>query len=152
MMVCHDRRRLTICADQGPYRNAFPDVIRSCVLSKGDNNMPRLTSCDCGCYPRETMACDARRRSTVCAAQVLCGHATPDNILPAMTGYHAHKSSDRVCYPKAIMECRPTSSNGVCFPRVMMACYDRRRPIMCCPSTMWACHARRHQTVCGVQG
>ena len=87
-MACHARRRSTVCAakrrrwhatpdavrpcvlpkgDDGMH--ATPDVVRPCVLPKGDDGMPRPTSLDRVCCPKAMMACHARRRSTVCAAQ-----------------------------------------------------------------------------------
>ncbi|TMW85119.1 hypothetical protein EJD97_023746 [Solanum chilense] len=44
MMACYVQSHPTMCAAQGPYGHATYDVIRSCVLSKGNDNMPRPTS------------------------------------------------------------------------------------------------------------
>ena len=44
--------------------------------------MPRLTSFDRVCCPKAMLACHARRRSIVCAAQTSCLHATPDVVRP----------------------------------------------------------------------
>ena len=44
MIACHARRHSTVCAAQGGWWNATPDVVRSYVLSKGDDNVPRPTS------------------------------------------------------------------------------------------------------------
>uniref|UniRef100_A0A3Q7J7I9 Uncharacterized protein n=1 Tax=Solanum lycopersicum TaxID=4081 RepID=A0A3Q7J7I9_SOLLC len=57
MMDCHVRRQSTACAAQMPFGHATPDVFRSCVLSKGDDNLPRLMSSDCMCCLMYTMAC-----------------------------------------------------------------------------------------------
>ena len=73
IMECHARRRPTVCAAQGTFEYATPDVIRPCVqskgddsmhaqrcpsvlLSKGDDYMPRPTSFDRLCFPRAMMA------------------------------------------------------------------------------------------------
>ena len=55
----------------------MPDAVR---LSKGYDGMARLTTVDRLCCPRAMMACDARRRPTVCAAQGRLFHASPDVI------------------------------------------------------------------------
>ena len=44
-------------------------VVRPFVLPKEDDGMPRPMSSDYVYCPREVMACHARRRLTVCAAQ-----------------------------------------------------------------------------------
>ena len=45
------------------------DVVRPCVLSKGGDGMPRLTSFDRVCCLKAEMFCQARCSLTVCAAQ-----------------------------------------------------------------------------------
>ena len=45
------------------------DVIRPCVLPKGDAGMPLLTSFDRVCCPKAVMSCHTRRSPTVCDAQ-----------------------------------------------------------------------------------
>ena len=57
------------------------DVVRPCVLSKGGDGMPRLTSFDCVCCPKAMISCHARRRLTVCAAQGQVCHAMPDVVI-----------------------------------------------------------------------
>ena len=47
----------------------MPDVVRPCVLTKGDDGMSRLTSSDHLCFPSTMMACHARHRSAVNIAQ-----------------------------------------------------------------------------------
>ena len=93
MMACHTRRRSTLCAVQGLWWHATPDivrlfvlpkrrwlhatpyVVRPCVLSKGSDVMHHPTML------------------TVCAVQGRwCLHATPDIV-------------DRVCCPRAVMSC-----------------------------------------------
>ena len=46
VMSCHARCRSTVCAIQRRGCHATPDVVRLCVLSKGGDVMPRLTSLD----------------------------------------------------------------------------------------------------------
>ena len=53
MMACHARRNPTVGAAQGPCEHVAPDVVLSCVFSKGDDNMARLTSSDRACFSRE---------------------------------------------------------------------------------------------------
>ena len=48
---------------------ATPDVVRLCVLLKGDDGKPRLTSFDRVCCLKAEMLCEARCSLTVCAAQ-----------------------------------------------------------------------------------
>ena len=109
MMACHARRRSTVCAAQRRWWHATPDVVRPCVLPKGDDGMPRPTSFNCVCCPKAVMACHARHRSTVCAAQRRCWHATLDTVRPCVLP----KGDDGMP--------RPTPSDRVCCPRVMMA-------------------------------
>ena len=45
------------------------DVIRPCVLPKGDDGMPRTISFDRVCCTNAVMSCHARRHSTVRAVQ-----------------------------------------------------------------------------------
>ena len=56
------------------------DVVRPCVLSKGGDGMPRLTSFDRVCCLKAEMSCQARCSLTVCAAQGRSCHATPDVV------------------------------------------------------------------------
>ncbi|TMW93072.1 hypothetical protein EJD97_012229 [Solanum chilense] len=63
------RLHLTVCAAQVPCRHATPNIVLSCVLSKGDDNMPSPTSLDYVCFPRLMMACHTRLCPTVCAFQ-----------------------------------------------------------------------------------
>ena len=73
IMECHAQRHPTVCASQGTFGHATPNVIRPCVqskgddsmhaqrcpsvlLSKGDDYMPRPTSFDRLCFPRAMMA------------------------------------------------------------------------------------------------
>ncbi|TMW80971.1 hypothetical protein EJD97_013153 [Solanum chilense] len=92
------------------------DVIRTCVLDKGYNVIPRLIYFHRVCYPRAKMACHTRRHPTVCAAQWPCGYATPDvNRLFVLSKGDGN------------MQCT-ISSDHVCFPREMIICHTQRRP------------------------
>ena len=51
----------TVCAVQKRLWHATPDVVRPCVLPKGDDGMPRPTSSDRVCCPKAAMSCHARR-------------------------------------------------------------------------------------------
>ena len=48
----HARRILTMCIGQRTLLHATPDILRSCILSKGDDVMRRLTSSHRVCCPR----------------------------------------------------------------------------------------------------
>ncbi len=80
MMAWHTRRRSTVCAAQRQWRHATADVVRPCVLQKGDDCMPCPTTSDRLCCPRAMMACHALRRPTVCAAQGRWWHSTLDVV------------------------------------------------------------------------
>ena len=67
VMACHAGRRSIVFAIHGLLWHAPPDVVRSCVLPKGDNGMPHPTSFDRVCYPKTMMAFHARLRSIVFA-------------------------------------------------------------------------------------
>ena len=57
VMACYTRHSPTVCAAQGPCGHATLYVIRSCVLSKGDDNIPCPTSSDRLCFLRAMMKC-----------------------------------------------------------------------------------------------
>ena len=46
VISCHARRLSTVCAALRRLWHATPDVVRPCMLPKGDNGMPRPTSFD----------------------------------------------------------------------------------------------------------
>ena len=50
----------TVYAALGPSKDAMPDVIILCVLSKGNNNIPCLPSSDRVYFPREIIVCNAQ--------------------------------------------------------------------------------------------
>ena len=125
MMAWHARRRSTICAVQGRWWHATPDVVWLSVLPNGDDGVPRPTLFDRVCCPKAMIACHARRCSTVFAVQRRWLHFTPDVPRPCLLS----KGSDGMP--------RPTSFNRVCGPRSMMAWHARRRPIVCAVQGRW---------------
>ena len=148
MMACRARRCSTVCAAQRRCLHATPDVVRLCVLPKGDDGMPRPTSFDSVCFPKAMMACHARRCLTVCAVRRRRCHAMLD-------------VTDSVCFPRAVMSYharhyRPCvlSKGGDVLPRPMLpsmcAVQERRchathdfAERVCCPRAVISCHARR---------
>ena len=122
VMSCHACCLSTLCAALRRCWHATPDVVRPCVLTKGDDGMPRPTSFGPLCCPRALKACHARRSSTVCAAQRRRWHAMPKAVRPFVL---------------------PKGDDGMPCP----ASFDR----VCCQKAMMACHTRRRSTVCAVQ-
>ena len=104
MMDYHVRHHWTMCAAKGPCGHATPDVVRSCVLSMGDDNMPRPRSSDRMCCLMYIMSCHARRQYFMCATQGLRG-------IPRLT------SSVHVCSPKSIRHAMSSLSYYVFFPK-----------------------------------
>ena len=51
VMACYATRRSTVCAAQGRLWHATPDVVRTCMVSKGDDGMPYPISFDRLCCP-----------------------------------------------------------------------------------------------------
>ena len=81
---------------------------RPCVMSKGSDVMPRLTSSYPMSSPRAVMSCHAQRYSTGCAAQRQLWHATSDVVqlfvLPkGDDGMPRATSFDRLCFPKVML-------------------------------------------------
>ena len=139
LMACHVRCCSTLFAVHGLLWHAPPDVVRSCVLPKEDNGMPRPTSFDRVCCTKAVMSYHARRISTVCASQRKDGMPRPTSF-------------DRVCCPKTVMACHARRRLTVCAaqgPDVMPCSTSFNR--VCCPKAMLACHARRRSTVCASQ-
>ena len=151
-----------------------PQVVRLFVLPKGDSGMPRLTSFDRVCFPKAMMACHARRRSTVCAVQRRCCHATPDVVQPCVLPKGGDvmpcpPSSDRVLSYGGDVMPRPTSFDRVCFPKARWhAMPDVVRPCVlskggdgmsrltsfdcvCRPWAIMACPAKHRSIVCAAQ-
>ena len=59
VMACHARCRSIVFAVQGLLWHALPDVVRSCVLPKGDDGMPSPASFDRVCCTKAVMSCHA---------------------------------------------------------------------------------------------
>ena len=119
VVSCHARCPSTVCAAQRQLYHATPDIVRPSVLSKGGDVVPRTTSFDCVCCPKDMMECHAQSRSTVCAVQRRRWHVTPNVVQPCLLS----KGGD-------VMR-RPTSFDSVCCPRAVMACHPRPRPTVC---------------------
>ncbi|TMW80672.1 hypothetical protein EJD97_016943 [Solanum chilense] len=143
-MECHARHHPTVCAAKGPCWHVTPNVVRLCLLSKGNDSMKYPTSFDRVCCTRVIMACHV-------------------DVVPPC---ELLKGDDRIVIHNVIQPCvqskgndympRPTSSNRVCFPRakldvmadVIQPCSDRSW----CLSAIMACYARRRSTICTIQG
>ncbi len=153
----------------------MPDIVRSCVLSKChdgiprptspiicadkySNTMPCLTSSHHFCSPRAIRAWHTRHRLTVCDVQGPWWHATTD--------------ADQLCVLSKDNDGMQhlTLSVCLCFPKAMMACHVWGRPTVCavqgydymprstsincecCPTALIACHARHSAIVCSLKG
>ena len=81
--------------------------------------MPRPTSSNRKCCPKEMTACHARCRLIVCAAQKRCWHAMHDVVRLCVLS----KGGD-------VMP-RPTSFDCVCGLKAIMECHARRRSTIC---------------------
>ena len=66
MITFNARRRHTVSAAQGRYSTTKADLVRSYVLSKGDDNISFLTSSNCVFYQRALITLYARQRATLC--------------------------------------------------------------------------------------
>ncbi len=75
MLEWYAQCRSIMFAFQELWWHAMPDVVRLCMFSKGYDGMPRPTSSDPMYCPRAMMACQARRRPTMCAFQGPWWHA-----------------------------------------------------------------------------
>ncbi|TMW81013.1 hypothetical protein EJD97_012821, partial [Solanum chilense] len=139
-MAFHAQRSNTVCATQWPCRHVTPYVVRSCVLSKGDYNMPFPTSSDYVYFTR------ARRNATL---NVVRPYLLPNGNV----GMNRPMSFNRMCSPNAMMALHGRCCSSVCvfrrdddMPQLML--YDR----LCCPRAMMACKTRRRSTVCVSKG
>ncbi|TMW89214.1 hypothetical protein EJD97_017488 [Solanum chilense] len=146
-MECHDRHRTTVCAAKGPCWHVKPNVVRLCVLSKGNDSIKYPTSFDRVCCTRVMMECHV------------------DFVPPCVL----LKGDDSISMPNVIQPCvqsqgddympRPTSSNRVCFPRakldvmsdVIQPCLGYRRAMMASHARCFLT-ARRRSTICAIQG
>ena len=122
MKACHVWRHPTPCVTQGPWLHSTPYVVRSCVLSKGDDNKPHSMSSDTICFSREMMTHIAWCRPTMCAFQgrwwhshakclTVCAAKGPwwDAMLNIVWSCVLSKGNDGMA--------RSTSSNRVCKNR-----------------------------------
>ena len=147
----------TVCAVQGRRCHATPDIVRPCVLSKGEDVMPCLMSSDCVCCPKAMMSCHARR----CRP---CVRSKGGDVMPHVM------LSDCACSPRAVMSChaRRRSTKYVFQEQGWHATPDVVRPcVQCkdgdgmscptsfervrCPKVVMSCHAQRRLTVCAAQ-
>ena len=119
MMECHTRHRWFICVVQEGWWHSMPDIIRPCVITKGDNGMPRLTSFVYVCSPRAMIMCHAQHRLTVCVAKEIWWHEKLNVVRPCVL------SNGNYGIP------RPTSSIYVCNLRALKSFHTRHCPILC---------------------
>ena len=66
MITFNARRRQTVCAAQGRYSTRKADVVRLCVLSKGEDNMSFLMSSNCVFYSKAMITLYALHCETLC--------------------------------------------------------------------------------------
>ena len=79
-MACHATPEVLRSCVQSKGGNGMPDVVRPCALSKGDDGMSCLMSFDHVYCPKAVMTCHAQRRPTVRVVQGRWFHATPDIV------------------------------------------------------------------------
>ena len=119
MMTCHTRCRTIVCAVQGVWYHPMHDVVHPCVLSNGDDGMPRRTFLICVSTTRAIIVFHDRRRPAVCVVQSLWWHAKPDIVWPCMLlkvndGMPLSTSSDSLYYPIATRACHARCRFTVC--------------------------------------
>ena len=132
--------------------HAPPDVVRSSMLPKGNDGMPRLTSFDRMCCPRAVISCHARRRPIVfCPMAVMSCHDRPRCSPRAMISFHApHRPT-----VGAVQGRRWHATQDVIRPCVLSKGGDgmphpMSSDCLCCPKAMIACHAQRRLNVFNV--
>lgn len=64
MMAFNARHHQIMCTVQGPWSHAMPEFVKLCVLSKAYDVIPRPTSSDPVCYPRNMVTCHAQSHPT----------------------------------------------------------------------------------------
>ncbi len=157
MMESHARHRLFICAVQEGWRHAMPDVFWPCVLTKGDDGMPRLTSSIYVCSPRAMIPWHAWRWSTVLFKF--------NDHMPHLT------SSNRVHCQSFMMACQDRCPPTVCTfqwqlwdatPNIVRLCVQSKgykvfphmtlSDFLSCPRVKMAYRARCFLTVFVVEG
>ena len=128
-----------------------PNIIWPCVHSKGEDNISCLRCSDCVFFPRAMMESHTRRRFTLCTL------FKGDNGMPCPI------FSERVCFPRFMMVCHARGSSTVYVfegrgfysrtdviqPLVQPNGDDSMRRLtlsnrVCCLSSMQIFHATRH--------
>ncbi|TMW80697.1 hypothetical protein EJD97_016477, partial [Solanum chilense] len=118
-------RRPTVCAAKGPCWHVTPNVVRPCVLSKGNDGIKYPTSSDRVCCMRVMMTCHV---DVVPPCVLLKGDDSidmPNVIRPCGDDVITTTNVVRLC---VLHNCDdgmplPTSSVRICSPKVMMACH-----------------------------
>ena len=108
MITCYTQCRFIMYTFQGQWWYAKVDVVLSCVLSKGNDGMPRRTSSD------PVYAIKKGRLHAMPYVIRPCGRCNRNDGMP-----------------------RPTSSDHVCCPRAMMACHTWHSLIVCDVQGWW---------------
>ena len=108
MMACHALRVPIVFVFQGRWQHATPDAIWSCILSNGEDGMPRSMSSERVCFPREMNSCHVGRHPTLSML------SNCDDVMP-----------------------HPTSSDHVFIPMAMMACHARHIPTLWAAQGRW---------------
>ncbi|TMW88188.1 hypothetical protein EJD97_018934 [Solanum chilense] len=97
MMTCHVDVVPPCVLLKGEYRIGMPNIIKPCVQSMGDDNMPRPTLSNRVCFPRVKL------------------DVMPVVIRPCgEDGISCPPSSDHLCFPMAMMECHARRHPTVC--------------------------------------
>ena len=76
IMASHAEHHSTMCATQGTCGHATPDILLSCVMSKGDDNMLRPTSSNRVFFPRDMITSHTRYSPTMYIVQGKWLHLT----------------------------------------------------------------------------
>ena len=117
---------------KGAYSIAKANIIRVCVQSKGDDNMPRPTSFKCVCCPRAMMVCHAQRYATLSVlfkgkdGMLYRFDPTVYTVHEGMIAFNARlcvlpKGDNIIVMPNFVQPC-------VCSPRLMITCHTQHRP------------------------
>ena len=126
MMACHTRGRSSVCNVQRRRCHASHNIVRSCVLPKGGDVVPRPTLSDCLCCPRAVMSCHARRCRSYLFSK---GDQTSFNRVccpKAMMACHARRRSTVCAVQRRRCHASPNDADRVCYPRALMSCHARR--------------------------
>ena len=125
MMECHAQFFKTVCVVQGRWLHAMPDIVNSCVQSKGDYDIQHPRSSDCVSSWREMMECHTQIFKTVCVFQARWLHAMPDIVNSCVQS----KGDDDIQHP--------TSSDCVSYQRAIIECDAQFYPIVCVVQGRW---------------